>query len=499
MMPALRVRLFLLVASAILPLAILTLTTNYYLSKAYDDVASTRLLLLSRSVLSTVEARIASVETAEEVLAVSDTLQENNLGEFARTAKAYLDSALPSENFVLSDTNETQLVNTAAPNPLEKRTNTNPAILDAHREVMRTGKTAVSRLIHGQVIQQFAIGVETPVIHDGHITYILGMPVTSKELSDLLAQQHFDSQWTIAIWDREGRVVGRSPAGEEYLGREATPNVYSEIVKQQDRVITTTTFEGREVSTAIAHSASTGLALGLGVPEEVVTAPRLRALYATMTFSLLFLVGSGFAATRLATNLLGAEHTRDLLFHELNHRIGNLLATLQAIAEQTFRSARSKEEAGESLQNRIMALARVNRLLTDEDWKRTALLTVIRNALEPYSGSANRITIIGDEATLVSPKVAQALTLAINELATNALKHGALSVSSGQIKIEETREDSGTIAVSWKEEGGPPVQPPKREGFGSALLRGLAVEFRREVTIKYTLTGVVCIIRVVEI
>lgn len=146
-----------------------------------------------------------------------------------------------------------------------------------------------------------------------------------------------------------------------------------------------------------------------------------------------------------------------------------------------------------------MALARVNRLLTDEDWKRTALLTVIRNALEPYSGSANRITIIGDEATLVSPKVAQALTLAINELATNALKHGALSVSSGQIKIEETREDSGTIAVSWKEEGGPPVQPPKREGFGSALLRGLAVEFRREVTIKYTLTGVVCIIRVVEI
>jgi two-component sensor histidine kinase len=496
LVPSLRIRLLLLVSSAILPLAFVTVTTTYYLSRAYDDVASSRLLSLSRSILNTVEARLLSIETAEDVLANSIAIQENNLEMFRQSAKSYLERFMPAENFVLSDLNETQLINTAAAEAIGKRTNTNPAILEAHRKVKTTGRTVISSLLHGQVIKQFAIGVETPVFINGHLTYILGMPVTSDALSNLLADQQFDPRWTVAILDREGKVVARVPQRSDYIGRQASPSIITEIGNTQDKVITSTTFEGVDVSTAVAHSPKMGLTLALGIPRDVMTSPWVHALYSIIAFSALCFITSAYAATRLASKLLEAEHTRSLLIHELNHRIGNLLATVQGITQQTFRLAQSKEDAGNSIQSRIMALARVSRILTDADWRRTSLSYIIKTALEPYYETATQIEIKGRDTILVSPKTAQAVTLAINELATNALKYGALSSPLGKIHIDLAKDSDSTILLSWEESGGPTVLPPKHQGFGSVLLRGLGTEFGAAVYLDYIASGLICKFRI---
>jgi two-component sensor histidine kinase len=492
--PALPVRLVLLVAGSILPLALIAGITTYELSRAYDDAASERLLRLSKSVLSIVDGQIASVITAEEVLAASSALQDNDLERFRRDAQAFLQASYPNENFVLSDLNDVQLVNTLASDPFAKRKNTSAAILAAHHELIETGKPVVSHLLNGQVIHQFAIGVETPVLQHGKLTYILGMPVTSKSLSETLARQQFDPKWTVAIWDRDGNVVARIPDWQEYVGRKAAPSVYSAIFRGGDNVITSTTFDGTKVLTAIAHSSQNGLTLALGVPSTSAIGPQRQALFSLIVFTAVCLLISSVAAVRQARSLQAAERTRDLLIQELNHRIGNLLSTVQGIVQLTLRSAKTKEEAEGSLLDRIMALARVNRLLTDEDWRSTELSNVISAALEPHLQAPERIQIVGTQDVLVSPRDSQAITLTMNELATNALKYGALSTQNGKVKIHWERDGEYTV-VYWTEVDGPAVTAPTRTGFGSSLFRSLSGEPGKAVVIEYLATGVVCTVR----
>jgi two-component sensor histidine kinase len=488
------VRLIIIVVGSILPLTIVAAITTFNISRAYNDAASARLLRLSKAVLSTVEGQVASIITAEEVLGVSSALQGNDLQQFTQNAQAFLQRFLPSANFVLSDLNDTQLVNTLAADPFSRRKNTSPAMLEAHRELIATGKPVVTQLVKGQVIGQFAIGVESPIFRGEQLIYILGMPITSKALSELLAQQGFDSQWTVAIWDRGGKVIARNLDWEQYVGRQAAPSIFAAIMAGPDQVITTTTFEGAEVLTAIAHS-PLGITLALGVPRESITAPRRQALIALLSSTALCLFGSGFIAIRLARSLLASEHTRELLIQELNHRVGNILSTVQGIVRQSMRSPATKDEAALSLQDRIMALARVHRLLTNQDWKETAISKVIHAALEPYLQAGGHVEIIDKTASLVSPKVAQAVTLAMNELATNATKYGALSVLKGKVSIE-VRQDRHHSTILWQEVDGPSVERPTRSGFGSLLLSNLSKEIAGDISVEYLPSGIICTLKI---
>lgn len=184
------------------------------------------------------------------------------------------------------------------------------------------------------------------------------------------------------------------------------------------------------------------------------------------------------------------------MIEELNHRVGNLLSTVQGIAQQTVRTANSKDEAGQSIQDRIMALARAHRLLTQEHWKAASLRSVLQAALEPFVQTTGRVALSGDNTVRVTPKVAQALTLAMNELATNAVKYGALSLAEGWVKVDWVTDSGGVVRITWTESGGPPVQPPTRKGFGSVLLsRGLAAELGSNVALDYRPQGVTCVLR----
>jgi len=210
-----------------------------------------------------------------------------------------------------------------------------------------------------------------------------------------------------------------------------------------------------------------------------------------------------FAARRIADNenvefvldisdRKAGEHRQKLLLNELNHRVKNTLATVQAIASQTLHSSQSPEHFAETFQTRLQNLAQAHDLLTRTQWKAVPLNELVSMTLGPHG---NRRVRIAGPPILIEPGVATSLHLAFHELATNAAKYGALSVSSGCVSVNWVVVDKPmpTLHIEWQESDGPPVSPPTRRGFGSRLIeRGLPLEFGGEVALEFDRAGVRC-------
>jgi PAS domain S-box-containing protein len=190
------------------------------------------------------------------------------------------------------------------------------------------------------------------------------------------------------------------------------------------------------------------------------------------------------------------EERQRLLLDELNHRVKNTLSTVQSIAVNTRRGSPSPEEFGEMFQARIAALAGAHDLLTQGSWEGASLGDVVERTLSPYvsmgEDEAPRI-LMGGPRVRLSPNAAVTLNMAFHELATNAVKYGALSNAEGRLDVLWTVDRSKSepaVELIWNERGGPPVLPPERRGFGSRLLeQGLARELDGEVDLRYEKKG----------
>jgi PAS domain S-box-containing protein len=165
-----------------------------------------------------------------------------------------------------------------------------------------------------------------------------------------------------------------------------------------------------------------------------------------------------------------AEQATELLLHEIKHRVKNTLGTVQAIASQTFRDAPREER--ESFTARLRALSGAHDLLTRQDFDQVRVDEIVALALAPFQENRSaRIHTSGDVAILNSNQ-ALLLAMAIHELATNAVKYGALSGPAGQVDVRWTVEkrEGRRLSLTWRESGGPPVAPPSRRGFGTTLI-----------------------------
>nr|WP_280842970.1 HWE histidine kinase domain-containing protein [Pararoseomonas baculiformis] len=174
------------------------------------------------------------------------------------------------------------------------------------------------------------------------------------------------------------------------------------------------------------------------------------------------------------------ERQHELMLMELNHRVKNILATVQGLAAQTLKGVGGdpRRFAGH-FGARLRTLARAHDLLTAQGWEPAGIEVTLRAALAPWleNGRAIRIEMPdGTDEAEVSPRQAQALVLAFHELGTNATKYGALSVPEGSVTIRCEAAEGKEVVLRWQERGGPPVvRPPDRRGFGTRLLeRGLA-------------------------
>ena len=191
-----------------------------------------------------------------------------------------------------------------------------------------------------------------------------------------------------------------------------------------------------------------------------------------------------------------AQHRQQLLINELNHRVKNTLASVQYIAAQTLGNAPTTQQARAAFEARLMALSRTHDVLTRENWEGAGIKAIVAQTIEPYRGlGESRFQVEGPEVKL-PPRMALALAMALGELATNAVKYGALSNSTGCVRLVWGLEGSATdprLKLRWEERGGPAVEAPSQRGFGTRLIeRGLAQDIDGEVRISFQPTGVVC-------
>ena len=193
-------------------------------------------------------------------------------------------------------------------------------------------------------------------------------------------------------------------------------------------------------------------------------------------------------ASRDVTERKQAEDLQRLLLNELNHRVKNTLATVQAITAETLRAARDLPSAKEALDRRIYSMAQAHDLLTLRAWTGASLTDIVTRALEAFTPA--RAKIFGP-AVDVSSKHALALSLALHELATNATKYGGMSCPEGRVSVQ-WYEEEGTLHLDWEESGGPPVGPPTHKGFGSRLLESLIRDLGGDAKLDFGVSGLRC-------
>ncbi len=190
------------------------------------------------------------------------------------------------------------------------------------------------------------------------------------------------------------------------------------------------------------------------------------------------------------------EH-RELLLNELNHRVKNTLATVQSFAVQTLRTAPTLTDGRRAFEARLIALSKGHDVLTRENWQGAGLHEVVAEALAAYVGDGRhpRVRFAGPEIRL-RPKTALAISMALHELATNAVKHGALSSQAGRVDLGWVIEgEPPALRLHWAETGGPPVVAPRKRGFGSRLIEiGLAQDLGGQVRLAFAPDGVSCAI-----
>ena len=189
-----------------------------------------------------------------------------------------------------------------------------------------------------------------------------------------------------------------------------------------------------------------------------------------------------------------------MLIDELNHRVKNTLTTVQSIVSQALRNASDPAEIRQAIESRLFALSRSHDLLTRENWESAGLLDIVNAALEPFgvaNGRSERFKVTGENVRF-PPKTVLALGIAFHELATNAVKYGALSGETGCVRVAWTIQqgnDGNRLILRWSEEGGPSVTPPTKKGFGSRVNeRGLAIELGGTTRLEYRPDGVICTI-----
>lgn len=161
------------------------------------------------------------------------------------------------------------------------------------------------------------------------------------------------------------------------------------------------------------------------------------------------------------------EKAQTLLAREVDHRAKNILAIVSSLV--TLTRAPTREAYIESLTGRIAAMSRAHGLLAQQRWQGASLRRVVHDELEAHA-EPSKFSFVGPEIVL-SSRAVQPVGMLLHELSTNAVKYGALSVPDGHVYLTWERSENGSIWLSWRESGGPPVSPPTEPGFGTTLIQ----------------------------
>jgi two-component sensor histidine kinase len=483
------VRLALLVAGTALPLIMFAagIVFNDYEKDRKD--ASRRVLETVRSIRLVLDAEVQRMTGALQVLALTNAVREGDFKGFRRMARGFLDQYGEDGVVLVADRDGRLVFSSVTPDTESLPLRNNRAIVD---KVFATKSPQYSNLFTGAVKQRMIVTVEVPVFRDGEVLYDISFSPPADIFQAIINKQRPSEAWTITIVDGNGINFARVPNPQETIGKPVSPSLYAETLRKSEATLQTVSLEGVPLITSFARSSLTGWTVAAGIAEGSLVGPLWRNLAITSLIGgVLLLTGLAFAV-RMATTIARGEMLHDLLIEELNHRVKNTLAILQAIAVQTFRSASKAER--EKFEGRLGALAEAHNLLSQEKWQGSTLQDVVSRVMQPYLlNSPERMRMSGPNVPL-SPRLAVVLSMIVHEIATNAAKYGALSNDTGTIRLDwEVTENAGRkLRLVWAEAGGPHVVAPVQRGFGSRLIeRSARDQLGGEATVDFLPHGVV--------
>jgi two-component sensor histidine kinase len=188
-----------------------------------------------------------------------------------------------------------------------------------------------------------------------------------------------------------------------------------------------------------------------------------------------------------------AERLQRLMVEELHHRVKNTLTSVMVITTQTLRTAETLDHGRQAIESRLMALGRAHDLLLQTNWASASLANVIASAIEPYNTKdAGRFVVQGAQIQVGSGAVLP-MAMLLNELCTNAVKHGALSGAEGHVEITWTIDEGlQRFKLQWAEKGGPMVKEPTRRSFGTRLIDSIAHQLQGNARLRFEPGGLVC-------
>ncbi|MDO9416335.1 sensor histidine kinase [Pararhizobium sp.] len=354
------------------------------------------------------------------------------------------------------------------------------------------------------------------------IVGVLATGIRLEWLEERLVERGLSAGGSVTIADRKGVIIARNPDPEKFIGTQI-PEAFRHLINAAEPGTTELVSQDgtRRIVGYSPVSDENPLYISAGLSEEEAFAPINRAsltgLVMMMAGAALSLFAAVFVGNRFIlhpinhivsvlqqwrdgdlaarTRMRGqfgelgqvgatvdglldelekrrcetarAEQQRSLMASELSHRVKNTMAIVQAIARQTFKG-HSAENAVFS--HRVGALAGAYDVLLSQDWKSAQLQDVVERALHPHAGEHDTRIVLSGPACTLQPEAVMALSLITHELATNAIKYGALCAVDGSIAV--TWQESGErINFVWTETGGPSIEAPKPEGFGSKLIR----------------------------
>lgn len=485
-----------------------------------------QLLATARALSSSVDRQFSEAAAINETLASSVLIERGDWAAFRKRALGVQRGR--AGWFILSDDTGRQLVNTRLSAGVEP-SDGGPPTINA-RLAAASGRTRIGDLAIGRRLQRFLVGVDTPIAHAGR-TYDLAYVFEPSAFMPLFAEQRLVNGRLVSLLDRNLRIVARSRSQNAVVGRRPSAASLPVLRRATEGLGSGVSIEHDVTIFAYTRSPTSGYTTSVAVPRRLLDATVQRSL-ARIGAASVVLLGLGLALSWLASRgitrrlralvedaerlgrgegvparpagaaelqaiqdalshasaeLLARQQRHRLLVNELNHRVKNTLATVQALAGQSLGRASAGPSEIADFNARLLALAGVHDLLTASSWGMTDLNEVLERTAGP---SKARFTLAGPRVFL-APQAAVALSMMAHELTTNSLKYGALSVGGGDVMAEWSVKGS-ILDLVWSERGGPAVSPPARQGFGTRLIARLAAqEFQGAATYDYRPEGLV--------
>ena len=506
-----------LIAAVLLPIMLASLYLVWREADAERRVIEARRLDVVNNLSILVDGEIKAAISVLQSVANSADLSDHDVSKFRSSTRGATGDRLAI--IALIDPSGQQVFSTARePGEALPKTDNMEALLP-----VLSGSTVISEVLIGTVARRPVISVAVPVKNNGNVDYILSGVIFPERFGELFAQAGVNPQWASAIVDRSGNFVSRNLAPEKYIGKAARP----ELVQAARGIpevgsFENTTMEGVRTANSFRRSTLTGWTTVVSVPETVVREPYERAIAGgfagVAATSIAAVLLANYLARRISRSvqLLGVaaadlisgkqlphyasdiaelsevfdayEHAAsvaaakresdnkiELLLKELAHRSKNLLAIVSSMSAQTSRTVTTVADYRERLAARIQGLSATHDFLFTDDQSGVLVSDLARSHLTPFTNPSN-VKIDGScNRVLLRGGVVQSIGMAFNELATNAVKYGALSSPAGTITIVCKMADGGMELV-WSERGGPRVTEPTRKGFGTVVTGQLVAQ-----------------------